>query len=289
MDWARHKRDWPHADTSRFVLCKPHKWHVQDAGSGPLLLLLHGAGGSTQSFRHLIPLLTPTHRVIALDLPGQGFTRLGAQARCGLEPMAEDIAALCAQEGWQPVAIIGHSAGAAVAFDLAPRLPAPAPLVIGINAALSKFKGVAGVLFPLMAKALAMMPGVASLFTASNSNPRSVQRLIDGTGSKLPSEDLRHYRALVGDRGHVNATLQMMAQWELDSLLARLPRDGARGLLIAGARDRAVPANVSRDMAAQVPGLDYAEIPDLGHLAHEEAPKAVAELILAYLAKNAPR
>jgi len=288
MDWTRHKGDWPHAKTSRFVLSKPHRWHVQEAGTGPLLLLLHGAGGATQSFRHLVPLLTPSYRVVTLDLPGQGFTRLGAQARCGLEAMSEDIAALCKQEGWQPHAIMGHSAGAAIAFDLAPRLGRPAPLVIGVNAALSNFKGVAGVLFPLMAKALAMMPGVAGLFTASNSNPRSVQRLIDGTGSRLTPDDLRHYGALVSDRGHVNATLQMMAQWDLEPLLRRLPQSGLRGLLIAATADRAVPAAVSRDMAPQVPGLDYAELPDLGHLAHEEAPQAVAALILDYLAENTP-
>lgn len=288
MDWARYKSTWPHSDTSRFILCKPHRWHVQDAGTGPLLLLLHGAGGSTQSFRHLIPLLTPRYRVIAIDLPGQGFTRLGAQARCGLETMAEDIAALCRQEGWQPRAVIGHSAGAAVAFDLVTRLPDPMPDVIGINAALSHFKGVAGVMFPLMAKALALMPGVASLFTASNSNPRSVERLISGTGSVLPPGDLVHYGALVSDRGHVNATLQMMAQWDLDPLLSRLARSDVRGLLIAASGDRAVPAATSRDIAAKVAGLSFTELPALGHLVHEEAPQAVADLILSYLEEKTP-
>lgn len=288
MDWERHKATWPHADTSRFVLCKPHKWHIQEAGTGPLLLLLHGAGGSTQSFRHLIPLLTPTHRVVAIDLPGQGFTRLGAQARCGLEAMAEDIAALCAQEGWQPEAIIGHSAGAAVAFELADRLPRPAPRVIGINAALSNFKGVAGVMFPLMAKALAMMPGIASFFTASNSSPRSVKRLIEGTGSHLAADDLQYYGTLVSDRDHVNATLQMMAQWDLAPLLAELSKSDVHGLLIAATGDRAVPAATSREIAAKIAGLDYLELPDLGHLAHEEAPDVVAEQILAYLDRNAP-
>jgi magnesium chelatase accessory protein len=287
MDWARHKADWPHAETSRFILCKPHKWHVQEAGNGPLIVLLHGAGGGTQSFRHLIPLLTPTHRVVAIDLPGQGFTRLGAQARCGLEEVASDIAALCAQEGWHPTALIGHSAGAAVAFELATLLPSP-PLVIGINAALSRFKGVAGVLFPIMAKALALMPGVAGLFTASNGNPRSVQRLIDGTGSKLPPEELRHYGALVSDKGHVNATLQMMAQWELDPLLASLPQSDMRGVLIAATNDRAVPYTVSRNMAAQMRNIDYVELPELGHLVHEEAAATVADPILVYLKKNAP-
>ncbi|WP_237267622.1 alpha/beta fold hydrolase BchO [Sulfitobacter alexandrii] len=142
---------------SRFVLCKPHKWHVQELGRGPTVLLVHGAGGATQSWRHLMPILAETFHVIAVDLPGQGFTRLGARQRCGLEPMAEDLARLCAAEGWQPRAIIGHSAGAAIALQMALTLN-PVPRVVGINAALGNFRGLAGVVFPLMAKALAMTP-----------------------------------------------------------------------------------------------------------------------------------
>lgn len=283
MDWAREKADWPLAEFSRFSLCKPHHWHIQEMGKGPLLLLLHGAGGATQSFRHLMPLLAAQYHVVAIDLPGQGLTRLGTQSRCGLVPMAHDIAKLCAQEGWQPAAVIGHSAGGALALELLTHLSPPAPPVIGINAALSEFKGFAGVLFPIMAKGLAMLPGVAALFTASNANPKSVQRLISGTGSDIPVDDQRFYRRLVGDRAHVNATLQMMAQWDLRPLLKRLPLSGAVGMLITGDKDRAVPPATSDRVAAQVPGLVHVPLQGLGHLAHEEDPERIAELILTDL------
>ena len=98
--------DWPYREVSRHIACKPHLWHAQEFGTGPLVLLLHGAGGATHSFRHLIPLLSPHYRIVALDLPGQGFTVLGARGRCGLDPVAEDIAALICQQGWQPFAIM---------------------------------------------------------------------------------------------------------------------------------------------------------------------------------------
>ena len=285
MDWTREQHDWPMADVSRFTLCKPHKWHVQEAGSGPLLLLLHGAGGATQSWRHLFPLLAAHYRVIAIDLPGQGFTRSGASGRFGLAEMAQDIAALCTQEGWQPQALIGHSAGGALAFELAGLLP-DTPFVIGINAALAPFKGVAGVLFPLMAKALAKMPLVATLFTASTGNPRSVQRLIDGTGSALPPKELAYYQRLVGDRDHANATLKMMAQWNLDPLLARLSHSETRGFLIAGEDDKAVPAITSVSQAAKMASVECIVLPDLGHLIHEEAPEVVFDLITQSLRDN---
>ncbi len=275
------------AETSRFVLSTPHKWHVQESGNGPLLLLLHGAGGGTQSWRHLIPVLNRRFRTIAVDLPGQGFTKLGAQQRCGLDEMSADIVALCAQEGWQPDALVGHSAGAAIALRMAEEM-SPAPPVIGINAALGNFKGPAALLFPVMAKVLAATPWVAHLFTASTARKGSVERLLAGTGSSLPPEDIAYYKALVSDRDHVDAALAMMAQWRLDPLLSRLGRHPSRTLLIAGSGDKTVPPQTSQDVAAQMPEASYSELPGLGHLAHEEDAGAVAALIEAFMTGRGP-
>ncbi len=77
------------------------------------------AGGATQSWRGVFPLLAAQARVVAVDLPGQGFTQLGARMRCGLDHMAEDLWSLCRYEGWQPAVIVGHSAGAAIALRMA--------------------------------------------------------------------------------------------------------------------------------------------------------------------------
>ena len=141
MDWARID-GWPLRAASRQINGPVHRWHAQVTGNGPLLLLLHGAGGSTHSYRDVIPLLSDTYTVVALDLPGHGFTQLGGRARSGLDPMAEDVTRLCAQEGWQPEVIIGHSAGAAVALRMALTAHQP-PHVIGLNAALGEFPGLA--------------------------------------------------------------------------------------------------------------------------------------------------
>ena len=273
--------DWPFAEASRFVRAGPHEWHVQEIGAGPLLVLIHGAGGATQSFRHLAPLLARTHRVAMFDLPGQGFTRPGAQQRYGLDPMADDIAALMIARDWQPDAVIGHSAGAALALRLAEA--GHAPRVVGLNAAVSGFSGVAGVMFPLMAKVLAALPFVADMFTANASRPGSVERLIAGTGSTLPPEDLRFYRRIVGDRAHVAGTLAMMSQWRLDPLLARLPDLDCPVLLLAGTEDKAVPPAVSERVAGTMPQARYKALAGHGHLAHEEAAVAVADEIAAFL------
>lgn len=281
MDASRRPADWPMGEHSRVINSRPHRWHVQEMGDGPLLLLIHGAGGATQSWRHLMPLLAQTHRVVAIDLPGQGMTRLGARQRCGLRHMAEDLSTLCAQEGWDPHTIIGHSAGTAIALEMTRETDARH--VIGINAALGNFKGLAGLVFPMMAKALAMTPMVARVFTASAAQPASVRRLIEGTGSTLSDDDLRWYRALVSDRDHVDGTLAMMAQWDLNPLLRALPGHPAKTLLISGTRDRAVPPKTSLDVAAKMPFGRAVSLPDLGHLAHEENAAAVHAPIMDFL------
>lgn len=272
--------DWPFRDCSRHVAVAPHLWHVTETGAGPTLILLHGAGGASHSWRGLIPLLAPHFHLVAIDLPGQGFTVLGDRGRCGLDAMAEDLSRLIAAQGWQPAALVGHSAGAALALRLAEMRPTVA--VVGVNAALGHFDGVAGWLFPAMARLLALTPFVARAFSRMFGTPAQAERLIVSTGSRLDAAGLAQYLHLLRRPAHVDATLAMMAQWSLDPLLARLPRLAVPVLLITGGADRAVPPAVSRDAVQRIAGARWVDLPGLGHLAHEEDPAAVARLILGF-------
>ncbi|MFZ9198422.1 MAG: alpha/beta fold hydrolase BchO [Paracoccaceae bacterium] len=278
--------DWPNRAASRHVFCAPHLWHVQELGTGPTLLLIHGAGGASHSWRGLIPLLRDHYHLVALDLPRQGFTRLGARHRCGLDAMAQDLAALMKQEGWAPMAYIGHSAGAAIALRLAELAPPRA--VIGINAALGQFQGVAGWLFPIMAKLLAAAPMVAQIFSRLAGNPTKVASLLASTGSKIDDLGQALYLRLLRMPTHVDATLAMMAQWTLDGLMARLGQQTAPCLLLTASQDRAVPAATSQAAAARMPNARWHDIAGYGHLVQEEAPETVAPLILDFLTTLPP-
>jgi magnesium chelatase accessory protein len=285
MRWPENAQGWPLAEHSRFVLSRPHRWHVQVAGTGPTLLLIHGAGGATQSWRGLFPLLAADHHVIAVDLPGQGFTQMGARMRCGLDYVAEDLLALMTSQNWKPDVLIGHSAGAAIALRMAEQMDAPP--VIGLNAALDRFEGMAGWLFPLMAKALSLTPFTADIFTRTASSPGTVKRLLASTGSTLDAEGIALYRRLVTDRTHVDATLAMMSQWTVDSLVSRLASHQSRTLLVAGASDGAVPPEVSRRVASIMPRASFVKLDTLGHLMHEENPEYLAKLIRDFVADSA--
>src|SRR5206468_2126887 len=62
--------DWPNRAASLAVEAGGLRWHVQRAGHGPVLLLLHGTGAATHTWRDLLPLLATDFTVVAPDLPG---------------------------------------------------------------------------------------------------------------------------------------------------------------------------------------------------------------------------
>ncbi len=279
MEWE----GWPNARASRFVDCRPHRWHVQEMGTGgPRILLIHGAGAGLMSYRKLLPLLARNYRAMAVDLPGHGLSRMGTRMRQGLDPMAQDLAALLAQEGFAPDLVVGHSAGAAVALRLA-TLPGSSPRgIVGLNAALAPFKGMAGWLFPAMARMLALNPLTAHVFARLSSSEASVRALLNSTGSRIDAAGVALYRRLIADPAHVDGTLAMMSQWRLERLLEDLPLIGVPVLLLTGANDRVVPPSVSAEAARRLPAAQLIELAGLGHLAHEEAPEAVLKPLHAF-------
>ncbi|MFD1341210.1 alpha/beta fold hydrolase BchO [Litorisediminicola beolgyonensis] len=272
MDPTRDLAGWPHADRSRIDPVRPHRWHVQDMGTGSVILLLHGAGASTHSWRDVMPALAERYRVIAVDLPGHGFTRLGSRHRSSLDHISQDLFALLDAEDLNPRAIVGHSAGAAVALRLTGMLD-ETPDIVGINPALEPFSGLAGTLFPMAAKAIATLPFAMDLVRMTLVAPDRAERLLAGTGSQIDAEGVALYARLLRDRDHVEGALLMMSHWSLDRLLADLPNIQARTLFLTGANDRTVPPRVADDAAAKMPNARVETWSGLGHLLHEEAPE----------------
>ncbi len=72
----------------------------------------------------------------------------------------------------------------------------------------------------------------------------------------------------------------MMANWDLDRLHRDLPRLTTRTLLIVGGDDKAILPDTAFSLRDRLPDARVALVRGLGHLAHEEAPERVAEILL---------
>ncbi|WP_407069909.1 alpha/beta fold hydrolase BchO [Methylorubrum extorquens] len=281
-DWERDGRDWPHRAASRFVEAAGLRWHVQEFGEpdAPGLLLLHGTGAATHSWRGLAPLLAERFRVVAPDLPGHGFTDPLPPRRLSLPGMAEAVGDLVTALGLNPRLAIGHSAGAAVLARMCLDRRIDPDLLVALNGALTPFPGVASFLFPGIARMLFLNPVTPKVF-AWSADRAAVRRLIDGTGSRLDPQGLDLYRRLFTRPGHVAGALGMMANWDLPSLARDLPRLEIRTLLIVGGDDKAIKPDDSFALRERLRSARVELLRGLGHLAHEEAPERVAEIILA--------
>ncbi|MEO0357187.1 MAG: alpha/beta fold hydrolase BchO [Pseudomonadota bacterium] len=287
MDWASARGWWPHAASSRFVTSGGATWHIQQMGDGPDLLLIHGAGGATQSWRNLMPILARHYHCTAMDLPGQGLSKQLPSRKSDLDTLAKAVAALALDLKLSPKAIVAHSAGTPIALRMAEL--GTAPPIFAINAALSKFDGVAGWLFPLAAKMLAALPFSADVFARVGGQPANVRRLLVNTGSAITDQGLYLYGKLAANPDHVGGTLRMMADWTLDGLLTRLPNNPSETLFIVGDKDGTVPPDVSKRAARRMPNAQMHHFENLGHLAHEEAADEVARVILTHLNQKKPR
>jgi magnesium chelatase accessory protein len=248
-------------------------------GSGPTLLLLHGAGAATHSYRDMAPLLARDFTVICPDLPGHGFTETPPPGQLSLPGVVAALDSLLTALNAEPYAAVAHSAGAAVALRLRLRGRIGDGGVIALNGALRPFPGAAGHIFPALAKLLVLNPLAVQMFAWRGGMPSAVAKLIEGTGSHIDAAGLKAYSALFATTGHVAGALGMMAGWDLHPLLADLHKLPAPLTLIVGERDLAVPPDVADEIKAKVPHARKIALTGLGHLAHEEAPAKVAALV----------
>jgi magnesium chelatase accessory protein len=204
-----------------------------------------------------------------------------------LPGMARAVHALLQTLGVTPALVIGHSAGAAIGVRMClDGLIAP-QLVVGVNGAFLPLGGLAGQIFSPVAKLMAAAPFVPKLFSWRATDPAVLQKLIDSTGSTLDATGLALYGKLVSNPGHAAGALGMMANWDLPRLARDLPMLTTPLCLVVGSNDRTVaPQQASRVLAMLLPPTATANsrlvtLEGLGHLAHEERPDWVADVVLA--------
>lgn len=273
-------RDWPNRASSRFVAAGGLDWHVQELGNGPDLLLVHGTGASSHSWRDVAPLLATRFRVIVPDLPGHGFTSTPASGGFTLPAMAGALSDLLRVTDVDPALVVGHSAGAAVLVRMTlAGLIAP-EAIIGINAALLPLSGIPRWIFSPLAKLLASAPFIPRLVARRAGRPGAIDKLIADTGSRLDRTGIRLYQQLIQTPEHVAGALSMMANWDLVSLEHEIAELRTPLQLLTASGDRTVsPADAER-VCALTSCARIGALGQLGHLAHEERPRIVSREII---------
>ena len=107
------------------------------AGSGPVMVLIHGVGLNADAWLPMAPELAQKFTVTAIDMPGHGGSTCLPSAEPELSDFTDALAAGIETLA-EPVVVVGHSMGAQICIDLAVRHPSLVSGVVPLNAIFQK-------------------------------------------------------------------------------------------------------------------------------------------------------
>jgi pimeloyl-ACP methyl ester carboxylesterase len=262
--------------------------HVTSKGTGDLpVVLVHGFGGSSHSWRFWIPTLAARHRVHLVDLAGAGRAPAPPRADYSARAQAQRLAAFITRLESPPPVVIGHSLGAGIAV-LATLLLRDDPDAPDVGALVL----VSGAVYPQPLPrylTLARMARIGEALMACTP-PRIAMRIgIRGIVSRrecIDAELIEGYRHPLQDPARRQALLKGARSLDLEEagrISARLPEIDVPVLLVWGAEDRIVRADLGHRLAKDFPDASLVVLPGVGHLPPEEDPEASLGPVLGFL------
>ena len=279
-NWSVEGRDWPNREHSRFVSAGGMSWHVQEMGEGPRLLLLHGTGAATHSFRDLAPKLA---KHFHLACAGPARARLHGHA-AQQRPVAARHGAACRQPARQDGVRARHrrrsfggrrdpDRDGAVGSRSARRSSSPSTVRCCRFAARRCFRR--------WRSCSSSIRWPRRLFAWRALSHDATRRLLEGTGSAIDAARHRTLPAPVPQtrpcRRHARHDGELGPATDCSAGLLAL---SVPLVLVSAANDKAVPPRDAATIAARVPVARAMPLGDGGHLVHEEQPARLAELVV---------
>lgn len=270
-------------------MAKPVNLHFTDIGSGEPVLLLHGLGASSYSWRYVIPQLARTHRVIALDLKGFGQSDKPEDGKYSLFDQAELVDQFIEQHNLKRLTLVGHSFGGGVALALAlkdrQRTNKRLKKLILVDSIAYKQDIPWGI-------ALMRTPIISDL--GINLIPPETQmelalKFAYADDSKIPPEAPIEYAKQIRSPGGRYAILRTAAQLmpeNIEKFTDRYKELNVDTLLIWCARDGIVPVEYGRKLYENLPNARMHILPACIHLPQEELPQLTTNLMSRFLHEN---
>ena len=283
------------APNARVVTVEGRRTVIVEAGSGadPALLLIHGFGGSTFGWRHVMePLAASGWHVVALDLPGFGLAEKGWGQAYDHRSQAAFVLSVMDQLNISDAVIAGHSMGGNVVSWVAALAPERIRALALIDAAIvpptaTPSSAASTVLsLPPLRRATRIL--IRSAFTEATFGELLGSAF--AVKSAATPETIRGY-----------AAASQLDEWDL-ALLGIIRDAGANALpesiaviveragtpiptlILWGSEDSWVPITAGEVLHKALPAATYVVLPGLGHVPFEEAPAAFTTALQEWLA-----
>jgi pimeloyl-ACP methyl ester carboxylesterase len=281
------------SDTYEEISIHGHRVAYQQAGEGPVLLLVHGITSSAGAWREVLPALAENHLVIAPDLLGHGRSAK-PRGDYSLGAYASGIRDLLLALGHERATVVGHSLGGGVAMQFSYQFPERTERLALVSS------GGLGEEVHLLLRA-ATLPGSEFVLPLLASRPlldagEWVSRTLGRFGLKAGpdvAEMARGYASLADRdtraafvhtlRSIVDPSGQRVSARDRLYLASELP-----SLIVWGERDPILPVAHGREAHEEIPGSRLEIIPDAGHFPMLDDPRRFAGILTEFIDETEP-
>jgi pimeloyl-ACP methyl ester carboxylesterase len=281
VDWREHQR---------WVTVAGHPVNTIELGEGPPIVFVHGLGGSWQNWLEQLPVLARRHRVIAMDLPGFGYSPM-PQEEISIAGYARLLDGLLGELGVDAATVVGNSMGGFIGAELAIAFPPRVERLVLVSAAgLSTHNDPLPLrTMPALVRLERILAAGTAWLAAKSENVMRRRRLREATlnavvrhPGRLPAALAAEQLRGAGKPGFITA-LQAVIGYDVRE---RLPEIACPTLIVWGRRDRLITvrdADVFEELIADSRKVIFE---DTGHMAMLERPAAFNALLEEFVAEQ---
>ncbi len=256
------------------------------SGQGQPLILLHGFGGSSYSWRHVAKVLSSDYKVILIDLKGFGLSEKPLDDEYSPADQGHIIEEFIKENSLNNIILGGHSFGGAVAvmtflhLNKANNNPVNKLILIDSAAYEQDFPAFITLLRkPFWANVvLSILPSSLSV--------NIVLRKAFYDDSKVSDEMIRTYASYLNLPGANHAlmkTAQNLIPHNINEIIQQYKHINIPVLLIWGEMDEIIPISIGKKLSESLPNAKLAIVPNCGHMPQEECPKETIEIVSSFL------
>ena len=262
----------------KFLMAGSTALHIADSGVGEkCVVLLHGYLESMYVWDDFAPLLTPSVRVITVDIPGHGISEVKGEVHT-MEMVADVLHQMLKSLEIERVTMVGHSMGGYVALAFCARYPEQLDGLVLLSSTPNpdteaKRENRRREIALVRAGKKDALARVAPEAGFAEQNCRRLRSYID---------DLTECVHITEDDGIVALLGGMMERADQNEMLRK---SAVPQLFILGKKDGYIPVEVAEEIVANHPQAQVAWLEESGHMGFIEEPEACAEALLKFVLK----
>jgi pimeloyl-ACP methyl ester carboxylesterase len=283
----------PDSDALREIVLHGHRVFYRSAGSGPVIVLVHGITSTSATWANVLPYLAEHFTVIAPDLLGHGESAK-PRGDYSLGAYASGVRDLLIALGHERATFVGHSLGGGVAMQLAYQFPEHCDRLALVSS------GGLGREIGLLLRA-ATLPGSELVLTLLVNDPligagRAVGRLLGRVGLRVHTdlgEVLRGHASLSDGEARsafLHTLRTIVDPWgqRVDASDRLYLAQAVPFLLVWGERDPIIPVEHAHAAHRLVPGSQLEIFPAAGHFPHLDDPLRFVRLLTDFMRTTEP-